>query len=98
MEEQSEPDGEVIVAQATRTGFDIGLEMKDGVAELGVTGTRHFTELLCDGIPLAEHEAGEGGLVELLVERKLSSEKAAIEGRDGEFEIVGIEAANFLDG
>ena len=98
MEEQGEPDGEVVVAQAAGTVFQVGFEVKDGVAELGVTGAGDFAELLGDGVPLAEHEAGQDGLVKLLVERELAGEEAAIEGGEGEFEIVGIEAAGFFDG
>ena len=98
VEEQGEPDGEVVVAQAAGTIFEIGFEMKDGVAELGVTGAGNFAQLLGDGVPLAQHEAGEDGLVKLLVERELAGEKAAVESGEGELEIVGIEAAGFFHG
>jgi len=36
--------------------------------------------------------------MELLVKGKLAGEEAAIESGEGEFEIIGIEAAGFLDG
>ena len=98
VEEQGEPDGEVVVAQAAGTVLQIGLEMKDGVAVLGVAGAGDLAELLRDGVPLAQDEAGKNGLVQLLVERKLSGEKAAVEGGEREFEVIGIEAAGFLDG
>src|SRR6266568_4594274 len=98
VKEESEPDGEVVVAEAAGTVFQIGLEMEDGVAELGVAGAGDLTELLSDGVPLAEDEAREDGLMELLVERELAGKKAAIEGGEREFEIVGIETAGFFDG
>ena len=98
VEEQGEPDGEVVVAQAAGTVLEVRLQMKDGVAELGVAGAGNLAQLLRDGVPLAEHEAGQHGLVELLIERELAGEKAAVEGGEGELEIVGIEAAGFLDG
>ena len=98
MKEQGEPDGEVVVAQAAGTVLEVGLEVKDGVAEFGVAGAGDFAQLLRDGVPLAEDEAGQDGLVELLVERELAGEEAAVEGGQGEFEVVGIEAAGFLDG
>ena len=98
MEEQGEPDGEVVVAQAAGAVLQIGFEMKDGVAVLGVAGAGDFAQLLGDGVPLAEHEAGEDGLVKLLVERELAGEKAAVERGQREFKIVGIEAAGFFDG
>ena len=98
VEEHGEPDGEVVVAQAAGTIFQIGLEMEDGVAVLGVAGAGDLAQLLRDGVPLAQDEAGKGDLVKLLVERKLAGEEAAIERGQGEFEIVGIEAAGFLDG
>ena len=98
VEEEGEPDGEVVVAQAAGTILQVGFEMKDGVAEFGVAGAGDLAELLRDGVPLAEDEAGKGDLVELLVERKLAGEEAAVESGEGEFEIVGVEAAGFLDG
>ena len=64
----------------------------------GMAGAGNFAELLGDGVPLAEHEAGKDGLVELLVERELAGEEAAVEGGEGELEVVGIEAAGFFDG
>jgi hypothetical protein len=72
--------------------------VEDGVAVLGVADAGDFAELLRDGVPLAQDEAGHNGLVELLVERELAGEEAAVEGGQGEFEVVGIEAAGFLDG
>jgi hypothetical protein len=98
VEEEGEPDGEVIVAQAAGTLFEVGLEVKDGVAEAGMASAGNFAELLGDGVPLTEHESRQNHLVELLVERELAGEEAAVEGGEGEFEVVGIEFAGFLDG
>ena len=98
VKEESEPDGEVVIAQTARTVLQVGFEMKDGVAEFGVAGAGNFTELLSNGVPLAQHQAGENSLVELLVKRELAGEEAAIESSQREFEVVGIEAAGFLDG
>ena len=70
VEEQGEPDGEVVVAQAAGTVLEIGFEVEDGVAELGVAGAGDLAQLLRDGVPLAQHQAGKDGLVELLVERE----------------------------
>jgi hypothetical protein len=72
--------------------------MEDGIAELGMARAGDLTELLRDGVPLAEDEAGEDGLMELLVKRELAGKKAAIEGGEREFKIVGIETAGFFDG
>ncbi len=59
VEQEGEPEGEVIVAQAAGTLLEIGFEMKDGVAELGVAGAGNLAELLGNGVPLAQHQAGE---------------------------------------
>ena len=98
MEKDGEPDGERVVAQTAGAVLDIGLEMEDGVAEFGVAGAGELGEPLGDGGPLAEDETGEGDLMKLLVERELAGEEAAIERGEGELEIVGVEAAGFLDG
>src|ERR1039458_2440922 len=42
MEEDREPDGERVVAQAAGTVFQVGLEMEDGVAEFGGAGAGDF--------------------------------------------------------
>ncbi len=98
VEQESEPDGEVVIAQSAGTLLEVGFEMKDGVAVLVVTGAGDLAELLGDGVPFAQDEAGEDGLVELLVERKLAGEEAAVESGEGEFEVVWIEAADLFDG
>ena len=98
VEEHGEPDGEVVVAQATGAVLEVGLEVEDGVAEFGVADAGHLAELLGDGVPLAEDQAGQDGLVELLVEGEMAGEEAAVECGQGEFEIAGIEAARFLQG
>ena len=84
MEEQGKPGSEVEVAKAAGTLFQVGFEMKDGVAVLGVAGAGDFAELLGDLVPLAEDEAGDGFVVELLIEGKAAGEEAVIEGREGE--------------
>ena len=97
MEEQGEPDGEVVVAEAAGTLLEVGLEMEDGVAVFGVAGASDLSQLLGDGVPLAQDQAGEDSLVKLLVERELAGKEAAIEGGEGELEVVGIETPGFLD-
>ena len=71
--------------------------MEDGVAELGVARPRNLAQLLGDGVTLAQDQAGKNGLVELLVEREVAGEEAAVERGQREFEVVGVEAASLLD-
>ena len=96
VEEQGEPDGEVVVAQAAGTVLEVRLQVKDGVAEFGVAGAGDLAELLGDGVPLAQHQAGQDSLMKLLVEGELAGEEAAVEGGQGEFEVVGVETAGFF--
>ncbi len=98
VEEQRKPDGEVVVAQAAGTILQVRLEMKDGVAVLGVAGAGNLAQLLRDRVPLAQNQAGKDRLMQLLVERELAGQKAAVERGQGEFEVVGIEPARFFDG
>ena len=98
MEQNRKPDRQVIVAQPAGTVLQIGLQVKDRVAELGVPGAGNLAQLLRNGVPLAQHEAGKGHLVQLLVKGKLAGQKAAIEGGEGEFQVVGIEAARLFHG
>ncbi len=65
---------------------------------LAVAGARDLTQLLRNGVPLAQDEARENRLMELLIEGELAGEEAAVESGQGEFEVVGIEAAGFFDG
>ena len=98
MKQEGEPDGEVVVAQAAGTVFQVGLEMEDGIAEAGMACAGDFAKLLGNGVPLAEHEAGKYDLVQLLVERELAGEETAIKRGEGEFEVVGVELSGLLDG
>ena len=72
--------------------------MKNRIAELGVARAGDLAQLLRNGVPLAQHEAGKGDLVKLLVEGKLAGQEAAVEGGEREFQVVGVEAAGFLHG
>ncbi len=96
MEQNSEPDGQVKVAQPAGTILQVGFQVKDRVAELGVARAGDLAQLLRDVVPLAQHQTGKGNLVELLVKRKLAGQEAAVERSDGELQIVGVEAACFL--
>ena len=98
VEQNGEPDGKVVVAQAAGTILEVGLQMKNRVAELGVAGAGNFAQFLGDRRPLAQNQARKGDLVQLLVERKLAGQKAAIEGGEGEFKVVGVKSAGLLRG
>ncbi len=97
MEEQGEPDGEMVVAQAAWTILQVRFQMKDGVTELFMAGAGDLAQLLRDGVPLAQNQTGKGRLVELLVEREVAGEEAAVEGGQSELEVVGVEAAGLLE-
>ena len=60
--------------------------------------TGDLAQLLRNGSPLAQDEAGKGDLVKLLVKGELAGQEAAIEGGEREFQVVGVEAAGFLYG
>ncbi len=98
VEEQGEPDGEAVVAQAAGTVLEVGLQVEDGVAELGVAGAGDLAELLGDGIPLAQHQTGQNRLMKLLVERKVAGQKAAVQRGQRKFQVIGVEAASLFEG
>ncbi len=70
--------------------------MKDGVAELGVPRAGNLAQLLRNGRPFAQHQAGESDLVKLLVQRKLPGQKAPVQRGQRELQVVGIEPSRFL--
>jgi len=72
--------------------------MEDGVAEFGVAGAGYLAKLLGDGVPLAQKQVGQDGLVKLLVEGEMAGQEAAVEGGQGEFEVDGVEASGFFEG
>ncbi len=90
MKEQSEPDREVEAAQAAGTILaEIGLEMRM-CCRISRDGRGPLRPVSGTGVPLAQDKAGESGLVQLLVEGKLSGEKTGgLKWR--ELEIVRIE-------
>ena len=98
MEQQREPDREVIVAQPAGTLFQVGLEMKNGVAVLGVARACNLAQLLGDGGPFAQHQPRKRVLVKLLIQGKMSGQKSAIQRGQRKFQVVGVEAARLLQG
>jgi hypothetical protein len=81
MEQQSKPNRKMVIAQSARTIFQVRFKMKDGVAILGVPRAGNLTQFLRDARPLAQNKAGKGHLVKLLIEGKLSGQKAPIQCR-----------------
>ena len=59
VEQECEPDGQVVVAQAAGTLLQVGLEVENGVPELAWRERAISPELLGDGVPLAQHQAGQ---------------------------------------
>src|SRR5262249_7018623 len=54
LKEKREPDSEMEIAQAAGTLLQVGLEVEDGVAELGVAGPCNLAQLLRNVVPLAQ--------------------------------------------
>ncbi len=88
----------MVVAEAAGTLLDIRFKMKDGVAVFGVAGAGDLGEVLDDDIPVAQGEDGEEIVFEAAVEGGVSGEEAAVEQRDREFEVGGIDLVAFLEG
>src|SRR5271156_5491890 len=86
----------MVISQAARTLLDVGFEMKDRVAVFRVSGAGDLGEVLYDGVPLAQGESRKQLPFETLVERQIAADKTAVEERDGEFQIVGIDSVTFL--
>ena len=70
--------------------------MEDRIAEFGVAGTGNLAQFLGNGVPLTQHKSRQHSLMQLLVERKLPGQKAAVERGQGEFQIVRIEASGLF--
>ena len=54
--QQVEPVGQLVIAQAPRTFFDIGFEMEDGVAKFLMARAGQVGKFMNDGAPLAQRE------------------------------------------
>ena len=59
MVHQVEPVGQLVIAQTAGTLFDIGFEMKDGVAVFLMTNPGEFGEPVDDAAPLAQRDFGK---------------------------------------
>ena len=89
--DESEPVGKIVIAQAARTVFDVGLEVEDGVAEFVVAGTSEIGEPLHDRPRFARDELRNRLVVQASEKFAIAREIAAIEQRNCEFDIVRIE-------
>ena len=58
--DQSQPVGDVVVAQTTRPVFNVGLEMEHGVTELVMPGARDLAQVLDEVLALSGNQAGNG--------------------------------------
>ena len=96
VEQQRKPHRQVIVAQPTWTILQVRLQMKDGVAESCMPAARDLAQLQRNRVPLAQHQAWQHCLVQLLVQRKMPSQKAPIQRRQRELQVVRIEPPGFL--
>ena len=57
--QQVEPVGQLMIAQAAWTLFDIGFEMEDGVAVLLMARAGQFGKSMDDAAPLAQRDFGQ---------------------------------------
>src|SRR5262249_51068067 len=80
--EQREPTPYVVVAQSSRSFFDVGFQMKNCVAVFSVAGTCDFCELLDDVVPFPQKEFWQNFVMQAREDLAISSYKAAIEKRD----------------
>ena len=67
MEQHCEPHREMVIAQSSGAIFQVGLQMKDGIAKLGMPRAGNLAQLLRNRRPLAQHQAGKSDVVKLLV-------------------------------
>src|SRR5579883_104669 len=88
----------MVIAQAAGALLDIGFEMKDGIAVLGVAGAGELGEVLDDGVPFAQDERREQVILKAAIKGVVPAEIAAVEQGDEELKIVGIYAVAFLPG
>ncbi len=95
--EQREPMCQLIVTQSAGTLLDVGLEVKDGVAVLGVTGPGNFGEFLGNGAPLAQKQGRQNVALQAAEQQIVPMEEAAIHERNGELQVVRIEAVALLE-
>src|SRR5579885_1806204 len=88
----------MVIAQAAGALLDIGFEMKDGIAVLGVAGAGELGEVLDDGVPFAQDARREQVILKAAIKGVVPAEIAAVEQGDEELKIVGIYAVAFLTG
>ena len=69
--------------------------MKDGIAELVMTGARDLAEIFDEGVAIAGDETWNGLLMQPREQIAIAGEIAAIEQRDREFNVVRVEALAF---
>ena len=98
MEQHREPHREMIIAQSAGAIFQVGFQMKDGIAKLGVPRARNLAQLLRNRRPFAQHQPRKGHLVKLLVQRKLPGQETPVERGQREFQVVGIEPSGLFHG
>ena len=93
--DERKPVRDVVIAETTGSVFHVGLEMKNGVAKFGVAGTRNVRQFLDQVFRFASDEIGNQCVVQTRKQRAIAGEIAAVEERNREFRIIGIEFVTF---
>src|SRR6266571_7855354 len=88
---QRHPAGYVVVTQASGSLFDMRFQVKHRVSVLRVAGTGHFRKLLNDVVPFPQKEFRQELVVQAEKQLRVSSHRPAIEQRNSELHVLGIE-------
>src|ERR1019366_2954624 len=97
-QDRLQPSRYMQVAQPAGTLFQVGFQMKDGVAEAQMAGASDFRQALHQDIRLACYKLWQALFMETLKQPGIAAQKAAVEQRDGELDIVGVEACALVEG
>ena len=90
--EQAEPKRHIAIPQTAGSVLDVRFEMEDGVAELFMAAARNLRQPLQQRLRLAGHQLWNDFVVQAGEQIVIAGKIAAVEQRDRELDIGGIEA------
>ena len=93
--DQKQPVSDIEITQPAGTILYVWFQMKDGIAMFGMAATRDLHQSLHQRLGFTHHQFWDDPVMQTRKQFVITGQKAAVEKRDGELDVVGIETITF---
>jgi hypothetical protein len=83
----------MVIPEAARSFFDVGLEVKNGIAILRVPLASHVRQVAKQVLMITSHQVWKHVIMQALIKPAVARQVAAIEKCDVEFQVIAVKPA-----